>query len=83
MRGKNMFPLFFLQFYLPSEICIICLMCVFPYFSVCKAHINTEASPLFWFAKIKPHYILIIILLKDNCFTEFCGFLSYINKNQP
>ena len=19
----------------------------------------------------------------DNCFTEFCGFLSYINKNQP
>ena len=21
--------------------------------------------------------------LKDNCFTEFCGFLSYINKNQP
>ena len=21
--------------------------------------------------------------LKDNCFTEFCGFLSYSNKNQP
>ena len=21
--------------------------------------------------------------LKDNCFTEFCGFLSCINKNQP
>ena len=21
--------------------------------------------------------------MKDNCFTEFCGFLSYINKNQP
>ena len=21
-------------------------------------------------------------LLKDNCFTEFCGFLTYINKNQ-
>ena len=20
---------------------------------------------------------------KDNCFTEFCGFLSNINKNQP
>ena len=19
---------------------------------------------------------------KDNCFTEFCGFLSYTNKNQ-
>ena len=25
---------------------------------------------------------LIFFLLKDNCFTEFCGFLSYINKNQ-
>ena len=21
--------------------------------------------------------------LKDNCFTEFCGFLSHSNKNQP
>ena len=21
--------------------------------------------------------------MKDNCFTEFCGFLLYINKNQP
>ena len=21
--------------------------------------------------------------LKDNCFTVFCGFLSYINKSQP
>ena len=27
--------------------------------------------------------IFKIFKLKDNCFTEFCGFLSYINKNQP
>ena len=26
---------------------------------------------------------IIIILLKDNCFTEFCCFLSNININQP
>ena len=31
--------------------------------------------------------ILLVIFkkfkLKDKCFTEFCDFLSYINKNQP
>ena len=26
---------------------------------------------------------IIFFLLKDDCFTDFCGFLSYINKNQP
>ena len=25
----------------------------------------------------------LVFYLKDNCFTEFCGFLSCINKNQP
>ena len=31
-----------------------------------------------------PIFFLIkkIFLLKDNCFTEFCDFLSYINRNQ-
>ena len=27
-------------------------------------------------------FLFLNFLLKDNCFTEFCGFLSYINKNQ-
>ena len=27
--------------------------------------------------------LLIFFKLKDHCFTEFCDFLSYINKNQP
>ena len=26
---------------------------------------------------------LINFLLKDNCFTEFCCFLSNLNTNQP
>ena len=26
---------------------------------------------------------LIYFLLKDNCFTEFCHFLSNLNMNQP
>ena len=26
---------------------------------------------------------LFIFKLKDNCFIDFCGFLPYINKNQP
>ena len=26
---------------------------------------------------------LFIVLLKDNCFTEFCCFLSNLNMNQP
>ena len=29
-----------------------------------------------------PQY-LFIYLLKDNCFTEFCCFLSNLNMNQP
>ena len=32
-----------------------------------------------WFLKL----FLFICLLKDNCFTEFCCFLSSINMNQP
>ena len=28
-------------------------------------------------------FLNLIFKLKDNCFTELCGFLSYINKNQP
>ena len=33
-----------------------------------------------------PHailFIIIIILLEDNCFTIFCWFLPYVNINQP
>ena len=26
-------------------------------------------------------FFIIVFSLKDNCFTEFCGFLSNINKN--
>ena len=28
-------------------------------------------------------FFLFIFLLKDNCFTEFCGFLSNLNMNRP
>ena len=28
-------------------------------------------------------YFIFYFKLKNICFTEFCGFLSYINKNQP
>ena len=28
-------------------------------------------------------FFLIYFLLKDNCFTEFCCFLSNLNMNQP
>ena len=28
-------------------------------------------------------YNFFIKKIEANCFTEFCGFLSYINKNQP
>ena len=28
-------------------------------------------------------FIIIIILLEDNCFTIFCWFLPYVNINQP
>ena len=28
-------------------------------------------------------FYFIYSLLKDNCFTEFCGFLSNLNMNQP
>ena len=28
-------------------------------------------------------FLLIYLLLKDNCFTEFCCFLSNLNMNQP
>ena len=35
-------------------------------------HIQTEKSIFF-----------IYFLLKDNCFTEFCCFLSNLNMNQP
>ena len=28
-------------------------------------------------------FFLFIFLLKGNCFTEFCYFLSNINMNQP
>ena len=31
----------------------------------------------------KPSSLLIYFLLKDNCFTEFCCFLSCLNMNQP
>ena len=30
-----------------------------------------------------PHFFKIIFLLKDNCFTGFCCFLSNLNVNQP
>ena len=29
------------------------------------------------------YYFLIYFLLKDNCFTEFCCFVSNLNMNQP
>ena len=28
------------------------------------------------------YYFLIYFLLKDNCFTEFCCFVSNLNMNQ-
>ena len=28
-------------------------------------------------------FFLFIFLLKDNCFTEFCCFLSNLSMNQP
>ena len=28
-------------------------------------------------------FLHFVFQLKDDCFTEFCGFLSYINKNHP
>ena len=28
-------------------------------------------------------FFFFFFLLGDHCFTECCGFLSYINKNQP
>ena len=36
---------------------------------------------IFWILPV--FFKLIYILLKDNCFTEFCCFLSNINMNQP
>ena len=30
-----------------------------------------------------PDNFIFYFKLKNNCFAEFCGFLSYINKNQP
>ena len=34
--------------------------------------------------KIDTHFSFFLIFYwKDNCFTEFCYFLSNINKNQP
>ena len=34
-------------------------------------------------ASFFPEFKMDFFSLKDNFFTEFCGFLSYINKNQP
>ena len=31
----------------------------------------------------KIHFLKFIFKLKNNCFTEFCWFLPYINMNQP
>ena len=32
---------------------------------------------------VSAFFFLIYFLLKDNCFTEFCCFLSNLNMNQP
>ena len=34
-------------------------------------------------ASFFPEFKMDFFSLKDNFFTEFCVFLSYINKNQP
>ena len=33
--------------------------------------------------KYEPFFLFICFLLKDNCFTEFCCFLSNLYMNQP
>ena len=52
---------------------------------------NTFSNPIFCSIRsaVKPIQLKILylkkfsFLLKDNCFTEFCCFLSNLNMNQP
>ena len=42
---------------------------------------NSECFPLGFITSYFFGYVYF--LLKDNCFTEFCCFLSNLNVNQP
>ena len=45
---------------------------------------NAFSTFLVWLNSwLYPFLIIIIYLLKDNCFTELCYFLSNISMNQP
>ena len=44
---------------------------------------NERKVPYISSEEITFFFLFIFFLLKDNCFTDFCCFLSNINRNQP
>jgi len=53
-----------------------------PYMTTEKKH-TFDHMDLCWKSNVSAFIFLIYFLLKDNCFTEFCYFLSNLNMNQP
>ena len=55
---------------------------------ICLSTQETHVQSLGWEDPLEeeiaiPSSILLFFLLKNNCFTEFCCFLSNLNMNQP
>ena len=51
--------------------------------SLPSGNIQNNDHAIYLQCTMKSTTFLIYFLLKNNCFTEFCGFMSNLNMNQP
>ena len=71
--------------YLLLDFCIVSKKIIYEYIKMllkysCLYQIHISVRPVFFFSFFKK---LISFWMKDNCFREFCCFLSNLNMNQP